>query len=304
VKPTQKFSADYAKLAKFIAHRAMDQILEAIEAQEKRTEDKGSAYCGVLPRQMVGAHQAAGLAQNFRALFINRSREHQASPWADSFGEITADSSERCLSCALARLAPRSVHHMHRVLSQALKQAVRWRLLLRNPCDDCDPPKLEPREMKVWDVATMVNALELARPWRVHIPLCGLRRGEIAALRWRHVDLDRAQLAVIDSAEQTRNGVRYKRPKNGKGRTVALPAIAVEELRAHRLRQAEELLRVGVRVIVDTFVCEKMASRNSRTQLATRGIGLWRRSIYHASDSTTFGTVTPRPCLPATFIRR
>ena len=60
-----------------------------------------SAYCGVLPRQMVGAHQAAGLAQNFRAVFINRSREHQASPWVDPFGEITADLGERCLQfCA------------------------------------------------------------------------------------------------------------------------------------------------------------------------------------------------------------
>jgi integrase len=184
-------------------------------------------------------------------------------------------------SSALVRLAPRTVHHMHRVLSQALKQAVRWRLLLRNPCDDCDPPKLERREMKVWDVATMVNALELARPWRVHIPvalaaLCGLRRGEIAALRWRHVDLGRAQLAIVDSAEQTRNGVRYKRPNNGKGRTVALPAIAVDELRAHRLRQAEELLRVGLRVAVDTFVC----AREDGQPLQPNSIGhAWDRFI-------------------------
>ena len=42
--------------------------------------------------------------------------------------------------------------------------------------------------MKVWDVATITTALKLARPWSVHIPmvlaaLCGLRRGEIAALR-------------------------------------------------------------------------------------------------------------------------
>jgi Phage integrase, N-terminal SAM-like domain len=50
---------------------------------------------------------------------------------------------------ALAKLAPRTVHHFHRVLSQALKQAVRWRLLLRNPCDDCDSPKVERREMQV-----------------------------------------------------------------------------------------------------------------------------------------------------------
>jgi integrase len=165
-------------------------------------------------------------------------------------------------SAALARLAPRTVNHIHRTLSQALKQAVRWRLLPRNPCDDCDPPKVDPREMKVWDIATMATALEMARPWQVHIPtvlaaLCGLRRGEIAALKWRHVDLARAQLSVTESAEQTRAGVRYKSPKNGKGRTVALPAIVIAELQAHRLRQAESLLSLGVRVNDDTFVCAR-----------------------------------------------
>jgi hypothetical protein len=32
-------------------------------------------------------------------------------------------------------LSPRSVHLMHRVLGQALKQAVKWQLLSRNPSD-------------------------------------------------------------------------------------------------------------------------------------------------------------------------
>jgi hypothetical protein len=49
----------------------------------------------------------------------------------------------------------------------------------------------------------------------------------------RHIDLDRAQLAVIVSAWQTRDGV-----KKSKGRTVTLPAMVVAELRAHRLREA------------------------------------------------------------------
>ena len=116
--------------------------------------------------------------------------------------------------------------------------------------------------MKIWDVETIITALELARPWRVHIPvvlaaLCGLRHGEIAALKWRHVDLDRAQLSVVESAEQTKAGVRYKSPKNGKGRTVALPAVVVSELRAHRLRQAQELLQLGVRLSDQTFVCAR-----------------------------------------------
>ena len=42
------------------------------------------------------------------------------------------------------------------------------------------------------------------------------------------------QLSVTETAEQTKAGVRYKAPKNGKGRTVALPAVVVSELRAHR----------------------------------------------------------------------
>jgi integrase len=51
--------------------------------------------------------------------------------------------------------------------------------------------------------------------------------------------------------------VRYKAPQSGKGRTVALPAIVVTELRVHRLRQAEELLRLGVRATGDMFICAR-----------------------------------------------
>jgi len=40
--------------------------------------------------------------------------------------------------------------------------------------------------------------------------LCGLRRGEIAALRWRHINVASGQLSVVESAEQTTAGVRYK----------------------------------------------------------------------------------------------
>jgi integrase len=78
--------------------------------------------------------------------------------------------------------------------------------------------------------------------------LCGLRRGEITALRWRSVDLDTAQLAVIASTEQTDAGaIREKEAKSGKSRTIALPSLAVEELRRWRLAQAEELLELGIR---------------------------------------------------------
>ncbi len=58
----------------------------------------------------------------------------------------------------------------------------------------------------------------------------------------------------MQSAEQTKAGVRYKEPKSGRARTVALPATIVAELKAHRVEQAQELLRVGKRLSDDDFV--------------------------------------------------
>jgi len=156
-------------------------------------------------------------------------------------------------------LSPQTVTHMHRVLKQALGQAVKWELLARNPADAVDPPKSRGAPMQTYDLEQTAQLIEAMRPTRMFIPTllavpCGMRRGEIAALRWRSVDLDAARLAVVESAEQVGSRVRYKLPKNGKGRTLALAATMVEELRAHRVRQAEELLKVGVRLSDEFFV--------------------------------------------------
>lgn len=54
-------------------------------------------------------------------------------------------------------------------------------------------------------------------------------------------------MAVIASTEQTDKGaVREKEAKSGKARTIALPSLAVEELRRWRVVQVEELLKLGI----------------------------------------------------------
>jgi len=126
------------------------------------------------------------------------------------------------------------------------------------PADAVDPPKVERKAMQTYDMAQTAALLDLLRPTRMLVPivlavLCGLRRGEIAALRWKNVDLSAASMAVAESAEQTKAGIRYKEPKSGKARTIALSTTVVEELRAWRLRQAKELL-LGSRASGDTFV--------------------------------------------------
>jgi integrase len=157
-------------------------------------------------------------------------------------------------------LSARTVHHMHTVLKVALGRAVRWEMLPRNPCDAIDPPRVERKTMTTFDLAQTAKLIEALRGDRLLVPvmlaaLCGLRRAEIAALRWGRVDIAANQIAIVESAEQTMTGIRYKPPKSGKGRTVALSATIAGELRAWRIRQAQELLQIGVRQSDDTFVC-------------------------------------------------
>jgi integrase len=173
-------------------------------------------------------------------------------------------------------LSPRTVTHMHRVLREALQQAVRWQLLARNPADAVKPPKVERRQMSVLDADATAGLIEAARATTLFVPIllgvrCGMRRGEVVALRWRNVDLERGQISVVASAEQTDQGVREKEPKNGKGRTVVLSATEVEELRSHRVQQAQRLLALGVRLSDDHHVVAR-----------ADGQALQPRSLTHA----------------------
>jgi integrase len=158
-------------------------------------------------------------------------------------------------------LSPRTVHHMRRVLIKALSQAVTWERLSRNPATATTPPKVERKKMLAYDAAQTAELIEAIRPTRMFIPtllavMCGLRRGEILALRWRNVELgdNLRQLSIVESAEQTKEGVRYKEPKSGRARTVAMSSTVLAELKAHRIRQAEEQLRVGMRPDAESFV--------------------------------------------------
>jgi integrase len=178
-------------------------------------------------------------------------------------------------------LAPSTVVYMHRITKHALSQAVRWEMLARNPAEAVDPPKIERGAITTFDMAQTAKLLEALRGTRLFIPvllavLCGLRRGEIAALRWRNVDLPSGTLMVVESAEQTATSVRYKPPKSGRGRAVALSKTVLSELCTFRLGQAEELLRAGVRQTDDTFVYTREDGEPMQPRSLTRA---WQQAL-------------------------
>ena len=91
-----------------------------------------------------------------------------------------------------------------------------------------------------------------------------------------------------------RSGLSYKTPKNGKGRTIAMSGHLVEELRAHRLRQAEEVLKVGVRLSDDTFVVAQ--ADGSPLQPDTLNSGLGPEACRYIATPYTVPRSATRPC--------
>jgi integrase len=211
-------------------------------------------------------------------------------------------------------LSPRTVGHIHRVLKQALSQAVRWEELARNPADAVDPPKVEWHPMRTYDFAQTAELLDLVRDTPIFIPVlltvfCGLRRGEICALRWRDADIAAGQMSVARSLEQTKGGkskgLRFKSPKSGKGRTVALPSTVIEELRAYRAKRAQEFLRLGKGLSDDDLVtAHEDGSVMAPIYISQRWDRFIRGANLPVSDSMTCDTPMPPTCWRTVFIPR
>ncbi len=151
----------------------------------------------------------------------------------------------------LARIRPHVSVDIHRLLRAALQQAVRWQLLARNPADAVDPPRPPKTEMKALTEAETAALLRVAEMSNLYLPILvavvtGLRRGELLGLRWSDIEFGTGETSVQRTLEQTSEGLRFKEPKTQKAsRTVTIPAIAVDALKAHKVHQAERRLMLG-----------------------------------------------------------
>ena len=177
-------------------------------------------------------------------------------------------------------LAPQSRRLIHRVLNAALSRAVELQLITRNPAQVMRKrlPKVPPREMATLTPEQSEQLLDTIRPtplyWPVLIGLTtGMRRGEILALRWGNVDLDKGIIRVVESFEQTQAGLRVKRPKNEKTRMVTLPGFVIDELRRRRREQIQDLFQLGVRIQSDTLVCTQPDARPIGPNILTNYFG-------------------------------
>jgi integrase len=144
--------------------------------------------------------------------------------------------------------APRTKVQTYRVLSAALRQAVKWQILSVNPAAAASPPR--PGRPQLHVPSSEAVLLGASEDWfEVALALLattGMRRGEALALQWQSVDLDAGHARIIQAVEAVGQELSFGLPKTDRARrTVSLPPGTVALLRRWKKNQLERRMLLG-----------------------------------------------------------
>jgi integrase len=159
------------------------------------------------------------------------------------------------------RKSPKTIRNYHAIVAAALHQGVRWGWIRSNVADMAKAPRLRQRQVIAPSVDLVRRVIELAEkrdprqaPLMMLAALTGMRRGELCALRWSDIDLDRGVLEVARSVVVVSGGLAEKAPKTGRTRRIALDAVALALLSYHRARVLAWAAEADVKIAADAFV--------------------------------------------------
>ena len=134
-------------------------------------------------------------------------------------------------------LSPSRTRQAVIVLRMVMDTAVQDRLIGRNPCERVKLPRLKHEEAAYFEPEVIDRILaEIDEEYRVMfrvLAVLGLRWGEVAALRRRHVDLLRKRIRVEDSLAEISGKFVFGSTKSHAVRTIPIPPSLITLLARH-----------------------------------------------------------------------
>ena len=87
-----------------------------------------------------------------------------------------------------------TVREIHKILNTCFRQAVKWEIIDRNPCEYATVPKHKSKPRDIWTSETLMYAIDVCKDERLKLAMnlsfaCSLRIGEILGLKWDCVDI-------------------------------------------------------------------------------------------------------------------
>lgn len=152
-------------------------------------------------------------------------------------------------------LAPSTIHLIHLVLNEAMKQAVRLGYIRSNPATFCTLPQKKQKEKTPIDGAAVGAFLNAVKGNRFETLFTvalftGMREGELLGLLWECVDFEHGTVYIDKQLQRKRElgkagSYVLTSTKNGKPRTISPAPLVMEILRKHQRKQAENRLKAG-----------------------------------------------------------
>lgn len=158
-------------------------------------------------------------------------------------------------------LSAATVRRVHADLSAALTQAVRWQWIVTNPAPLASPPRVRqsrpkaptPAELRRLFAVGLEHDPDLVEFLRLGATT-GARRGEVCALRWPHVDVERGGVRITRALGHRDGGVYEKDTKTGDERWVSLDEVTMSMLAVRRRRVMAVAQQAEVWLAADAFV--------------------------------------------------
>jgi integrase len=299
------FGPDGKRLRRKVTGRTKQEVrdkLRALHAELDRGLRTSSAYtvqkavddwlAGGLPGRSERTHCV------YREALVPLMGQIGARP----LRELTAGDVRAGLEALSDRLSTRYLQIAKGSLAWAIRFAEAHDRVGRNVATLVDPPQgAVGRPSRSLTLEQSLAVLEAARESRLNAYIVlsltvGIRTEEARELRWDHVDLDGdpgAVRPVPPSVAVWRSVRQGGDTKTGKSRrTLALPQAAIQALREHRIRQAEDRLAAGALwqdhgLVFTSAIGTPLDASNVRrefrkiTQAAGLGAGWTPRDLRH-----------------------
>ena len=249
------------------AREYLNSIIGSVSAGEWRPDKKMTV--GQLMTEWLAAHRS-DLADGTAAMYENCIKWLEpigALPLEHLTAQHARDLAETLRSPTGSRLGRGALSDRSVQLALSkLKSATRWAAendyIARDPLRAYRKPKAEASSAatQAWTVeeanrflhSPAVAGDRLRAMWWLFLSR-GPRRGELAGLRWPKVDLDNAQVRILETRVMVDSQAARSLPKTDAGRRpIPLDPVLVAELRRHKVRQIEERMRVGGEAWADT----------------------------------------------------
>lgn len=149
-------------------------------------------------------------------------------------------------------LSTSTTRKIHYIIRGTLERAVRWRYLNVNAAAMAQAPvarKTKPDPPSAAEAARLIGEAWQDPEWGLLLWLTmvtGCRRGELCALRWEHVDVERTFLWVSRSTAHPRSGITEKATKTEGQRRIGLDSQTMALLADHRERVTARLASLSL----------------------------------------------------------